>query len=105
MSSLPKKNPVIKKHYFLLDTTQGVSKDFIRDVLPQYMLHDCNMKVCNDMYVIVNALLHMCMEKTARGGVSRDLYSTRRSRVLHDSRDSHPAFQTKHLMHVQVKMA
>jgi len=86
VSGLPKKNPVIKKHYFLSNTPQGVSKDFARVA---YMLHDCNMKVCNDMYVIVNALLHMCMEKTARGGVSRDLYSTRRSRVLYDSRDSH----------------
>ena len=73
MSSLPKKNPVIKKHYFLLDTTQGVSKDFIRDVLPQYMLHDCNMKVCNDMYVIVKAPPHVCKERQQEGACRENM--------------------------------
>ena len=31
------------------------------------------------------------MENTARGGVSRDKYSTRRSRVLYLSRDTSPS--------------
>ena len=30
------------------------------------------------------------MENTAQGGMSRDSYSTRRSRVLYDSLDTHP---------------
>jgi len=41
------------------------------------------------LYVIVKALPCVCMENTARGGVSRDSYSKRQSRVLYDSRDTH----------------
>jgi len=43
------------------------------------------------IYVIVKAPPHVCMENTARGGVLRYSYSTRRSRVLYDSRDMHPS--------------
>jgi len=43
------------------------------------------------LYVIVKALPCVSMENTARGGVLRDSYSTRRNRVLYDSQDTHPS--------------
>ena len=42
-------------------------------------------------YILLKALPRVCMENTARGGVSRDKYSTRRSRVLYLSRDTSPS--------------
>ena len=39
-------------------------------------------------YVLVKAPPRVCMKNKARGGVSRDKYSTRRSRVLYLSRDT-----------------
>ena len=42
-------------------------------------------------YILLKALPQVCMENTARGGVSRDKYSTRRSRVLYLSRDTSPS--------------
>ena len=39
-------------------------------------------------YILLKALPQVCMENTARGGVSRDKYSTRQSRVLYLSRDT-----------------
>ena len=41
-------------------------------------------------YVYIKALLHVCMKITARGGMSRDKYSTRQSRVLYLSQDTDP---------------
>ena len=41
-------------------------------------------------YVILKALPRVCTGNTARGGVSRDKYSTRQSRVLYLSRDTPP---------------
>ena len=43
------------------------------------------------IYILLKALPRVCMENTARGGVSRDKYSTRRSRVLYLSRDTSPS--------------
>ena len=40
------------------------------------------------VYVLVKAPPRVCMKNKARGGVSRDKYSTRRSRVLYLSRDT-----------------
>ena len=42
-------------------------------------------------YILLKALPRVCMENTALGGVSRDKYSTRRSRVLYLSRDTSPS--------------
>ena len=42
-------------------------------------------------YILLKALPRVCMENTARGGVLRDKYSTRRSRVLYLSRDTSPS--------------
>ena len=47
VTGLPKRNPIIKKHYFLTDTSYGPSKEFTRVA---YMLCDSNMKVCVDPY-------------------------------------------------------
>ena len=41
-------------------------------------------------YILLKALPRVCMENTVRGGVSRDNYDTRRSRVLYLSRDTSP---------------
>ena len=38
-------------------------------------------------YILLTALLRVCMENTARGGMSRDKYSMRRNRVLYLSQD------------------
>ena len=40
------------------------------------------------IYVLVKAPPRVCMKNKARGGVSRDKYSTRQSRVLYLSRDT-----------------
>ena len=40
------------------------------------------------IYVLVKAPPRVCMKNKARGGVSRDKYSMRRSRVLYLSRDT-----------------
>ena len=40
------------------------------------------------MYVLVKALPQVCMKNKTRGGMSRDKYSTRRSRVLYLSGDT-----------------
>ena len=42
------------------------------------------------LQVIVKALLRVCMENTARGDVTRDSCSTRRSWLLYDSWDTDP---------------
>ena len=44
------------------------------------------------VYVLVKAPPRVCMKNKARGGVSRDKYSTRRSRVLYLSRDTPECF-------------
>ena len=43
------------------------------------------------LYILLKALPRVCMENTARGGMSRDKYSRRRSRVLYLSRDTSPS--------------
>ena len=42
-----------------------------------------NVKLVTMPSVLVKAPLQVCMENTARAGMSRDQYSTRRSRVLY----------------------
>ena len=42
-------------------------------------------------YILLKALLRVCMENTARGGVSIDKYSMRRSLMLYLSRDTSPS--------------
>ena len=50
------------------------------------------LATCNAMqYILLKALPRVCMENTARGGVLRDKYSMRRSRVLYLSRDTSPS--------------
>ena len=41
--------------------------------------------------ILLKALLQVCTENTARGGMLRDKYSTRQSRVLYFSRDTSPS--------------
>ena len=43
------------------------------------------------LHILLKALPRVCMENIARGGVSRDKYSTRQSRVLYLSRDTSPS--------------
>ena len=43
------------------------------------------------LYILLKALPRICMENTARGGVSRDKYKMRQSRVLYLSRDTSPS--------------
>ena len=45
-------------------------------------------KIETILYILLKALPQVCTENTARGGVSRDKYSTRQSRVLYLSRDT-----------------
>ena len=52
---------------------------------------DTESNVDRLFYILLKALPRVCMENTARGGVSRDKYSTRRSRVLYLSRDTSPS--------------
>ena len=42
-------------------------------------------------YILLKALPQVCMENIAQGGVSRDNYSTRQSRLLYLSRDMSPS--------------
>ena len=42
VTGLPKREPIVKKHYFQLDTLQGSSKDFTRSA---YTLYGNNTKV------------------------------------------------------------
>ena len=43
------------------------------------------------LYILLKALPRVCMENTARGGMSRDKYSRRQSRVLYLPRDTSPS--------------
>ena len=69
---------------------------------PSKLYHTCVwLSYCNFvayiMYVhkihlyLLKALPRVCTENTARGGMSRDKYSTRRSRALYLSRDMPPS--------------
>ena len=42
-------------------------------------------------YILLNALLQMCTENTARGGMLRDKYNTRQSRMLYLYQDMSPS--------------
>ena len=55
------------------------------EVLQQYLVNP------GKITKLLKALLRVCMENTARGGVSRNKYSTRQSRVLCLSRDMSPS--------------
>ena len=40
------------------------------------------------LYILLKALPRVCMENTAQGGMARNKYSTRQSRVLYLSQDT-----------------
>ena len=49
------------------------------------------IQITQGTFMLLKALPRVCTENTARGGMSRDKYSTRRSRVLYLSRDTSPS--------------